>query len=390
MLAAMTDPANLPLLLQRPCLGMLPPDDWPARIESTLMRFAPAGLTDAHTMMCGSCSNENAFKAAFIWYQTKKRGGRPPGPEDMDSCMSNRAPGTPDLAVLSFNGAFHGRLLGCMSATHSKAIHKVDIPAFDWPSVDFPRMRYPLDEFAAENAEEEARCLALAEEAIAESHAAQDRPDVAAVIVEPIQAEGGDNHASHGFFRKLRDVAARHGVAFIVDEVQTGGGSTGTFWAHERWGLDEPPDIVTFSKKMQTGGYYTRPEFRPKEGYRIFNTWMGDPGKMIQLQAFLDTVEEERLLENTKITGEYLLAGLEELQENRPGTFSRARGVGTYCAVDLPTPAKRDQLVASLRMYGVECAGSGDVTLRLRPALIFRPRHASEFLGILEHAASRL
>lgn len=169
-----------------------------------------------------------------------------------------------------------------------------------------------------------------------------------------------------------------------------GGGSTGTFWAHERWGLDEPPDIVTFSKKMQTGGYYTRPEFRPKEGYRIFNTWMGDPGKMIQLQAFLDTVEEERLLENTKITGEYLLAGLEELQENRPGTFSRARGVGTYCAVDLPTPAKRDQLVASLRMYGVECAGSGDVTLRLRPALIFRPRHASEFLGILEHAASRL
>ena len=159
MLAAMTDPANLPLLLQRPCLGMLPPDDWPARIESTLMRFAPAGLTDAHTMMCGSCSNENAFKAAFIWYQTKKRGGRPPGPEDMDSCMSNRAPGTPDLAVLSFNGAFHGRLLGCMSATHSKAIHKVDIPAFDWPSVDFPRTTYPLDGHAAENAEEEARCL---------------------------------------------------------------------------------------------------------------------------------------------------------------------------------------------------------------------------------------
>mmetsp|Transcript_25415 Transcript_25415/g.57322 ORF Transcript_25415/g.57322 Transcript_25415/m.57322 type:complete len:508 (-) Transcript_25415:200-1723(-) len=390
MHAAMTDPANLPLLLQRPCLGMLPPDDWPGRIESTLMRFAPPGLTDAHTMMCGSCSNENAFKAAFIWYQTRKRGGRPPSPEDMDSCMANRAPGTPDLAVLSFNGAFHGRLLGCMSATHSKAIHKVDIPAFDWPSVDFPRTTYPLDGHAAENAEEEARCLDLAERAIADSHASPDRPDVAAVIVEPIQAEGGDNHASHDFFRKLRDVASRRGVAFIVDEVQTGGGSTGTFWAHERWGLEDPPDIVTFSKKMQTGGYYARPEFRPAEGYRIFNTWMGDPSKMVQLQAFLDTVEEDGLLENTRITGEYLLSGLEELQENRPDTFSRARGVGTYCAVDLPTQETRDRLVTSLRGRGVECAGCGDVTLRLRPALIFRPRHAAEFLDILEHAARQL
>ena len=110
-------------------------------------------------------------------------------------------------------------------------------------------------------------------------------------------------------------------MAFIVDKVQTGGGSTGTFWAHKKWGLDNPPDIVTFTNKLQTGGYYTKLEFRPKEGYRIFNTWMGDPSKIIQLQAHLDAMENERLLENTIITGRYLLNGLNELQSQGFRTF---------------------------------------------------------------------
>lgn len=389
MVKAMTDPANIPMLAQRPCLGMLPPADWSNRVESTLMRFAPKGLTDAFTMMCGSCSNENAFKAAFIWYQTKRRGGQSPSDIEMDTCMMNQAPGSPDLSVLSFAGGFHGRLMGCMSATHSKAIHKVDIPAFDWPVVDFPLLQYPLHKYAKENAIEEARCLALAEEAVVASHRQATSP-VAAIIVEPIQAEGGDNHASPDFFKKLRDIAAKHEVAFIVDEVQTGGGSTGTFWAHEQWDLENPPDIVTFSKKMQTGGYYSKREFRPAENYRIFNTWMGDPSKMIQLQAFLETVEKDQLLENTVITGEYLLNGLTALSKRHPSTLSKARGVGTYCAIDLPSPDSRDQMVSLLRQYGVECGGSGDVSIRFRPSLIFQPRHVSELLNIFEHACNQL
>ncbi len=96
-----------------------------------------------------------------------------------------------------------------------------------------------------------------------------------------------------------------------MDEVQTGGGSTGKFWAHEHWQLDNPPDIVTFSKKLQTGGYFAKPAFRPAETYRIFNTWMGDPMKMIQLQAFLDVMIADELLENTRLTGDYLMEGLE-------------------------------------------------------------------------------
>lgn len=386
VIKAMTDPDNMPMLAQRPCLGILPPADWTARIERTLMKFAPKGLTEANTMMCGSCSNENAFKAAFIWYQTKLRGG-PPTAEDMKSSLSNQAPGCPDLSILSFGGGFHGRLMGCLSATHSKALHKVDIPAFDWPVVDFPKLKYPLDQHVAENAKEEARCLALAEEAIVQS---QNRNPVAAVVVEPIQAEGGDNHASADFFRQLRKIAADQGVAFIVDEVQTGAGTTGTFWAHEQWELENPPDFVTFSKKMQTGGYFSKREFRPQETYRIFNTWMGDPSKMIQLQAFLETFEEDRLMENTKITGQFLLQGLETMQEHFPYLLSNARGSGTYCAIDFPTPETRDQMVGLLRQYGVESGGSGNRTLRFRPTLVFKPRHAAEFLNTFEHACGQL
>ena len=114
-------------------------------------------------------------------------------------------------------------------------------------------------------------------------------------------------HASTDFFCSFCDIATENDIDFIVDEIQTGGGSTGTFWAHEEWNVDNPLDILAFSKKMQTGGFYTKSKFRPKEGYRIFNTWMVDPSKMIQLEAYLQTVERDSLLKNTRITGEDLL-----------------------------------------------------------------------------------
>lgn len=99
---------------------------------------------------------------------------------------------------------------------------------------------------------------------------------MAAVIVEPILSEGGDKHASHSFFRSLRLIAKKHDAYFIVDEVQTGVGATGTFWAHEKWGLQkgEEPDFVTFSKKMQSAGVYHKIETRPNAPVRHYNTWM--------------------------------------------------------------------------------------------------------------------
>lgn len=396
ILDAMTNKENLSLLAQRPCLGMFPPADWLDRIENTLERVKPKGLEEVMTLMCGSCSNENAYKAVFIWYQTKLRGGLPPSASDLESSMANQAPGAPNLSILSFQGGFHGRLLGCLSTTHSKAIHKVDIPAFEWPVASFPRLQYPLQDHQEENAAEEARCLEEVDRLLQENHAnetplsSKGAGRVAGMIVEPIQAEGGDNHASPAFFRGLRDLATKHGIAFIVDEVQTGGGSTGKFWAHEHWELENPPDIVTFSKKLQTGGYFAKKEMRVQEGYRIFNTWMGDPTKMITLQAFLDVVENDQLLKNTEITGDYLRMGLEEMSNRFPSLITNVRGQGTYLAMDLPTEEQRNDLVAMLKSIGLASGGCGSKAIRFRPSLIFQPRHAAECLDKIEQACKTM
>lgn len=94
--------------------------------------------------------------------------------------------------------------MGTLSTTHSKAIHKLDVPAFDWPIAEFPRYKYPLEDFVRENAEEDRRCLASVEECFHQYNKAGKF--VAAAIIEPIQAEGGDHHASPEFFRALQRI----------------------------------------------------------------------------------------------------------------------------------------------------------------------------------------
>lgn len=206
-------------------------------------------------MMCGSCSNENAYKNLFIAYRRKERGEKGPfTQQEIETCMVNTAPGSPNLAILSFHGAFHGRTLGSLSTTHSKAIHKIDVPAFHWPVAHFPVYRYPLEENQRENEQEDKKCLAEVEDLIEKSK--RNGVPVAGIVVEPIQSEGGDNEASPEFFRELQRIAKRHGAGLLIDEVQTGCGPTGKMWCHEHFNLDSPPDIVTFSKKMQLGGYY--------------------------------------------------------------------------------------------------------------------------------------
>lgn len=205
--------------------------------------------------MCGSCSNENAFKNIFIAYRRKQRGVNVDFTiNESESCLINEPPGSPQLSILSFHGAFHGRTLGALSTTHSKAIHKLDIPAFDWPVAHFPHYKYPLDENQRENDAQDRKCLEEVEDLI-DKYDKKGIP-VAGVIIEPIQSEGGDNEASSEFFQQLQRLCKKRGVALLMDEVQTGVGPTGKFWCHEHFDLDTPPDIVTFSKKMQLGGYF--------------------------------------------------------------------------------------------------------------------------------------
>ncbi|KAF9096594.1 hypothetical protein BGX23_010895 [Mortierella sp. AD031] len=385
LIDAASSPEMIQMLVNRPALGVQPHSTWANTLEESFMSVAPKGLTQVFTAMCGSCSNETAYKAAFMYHQRNKRGfGSEISTEDLTSCMKNVAPGSPDLAIMSFDGGFHGRLFGSLSTTHTKALHKVDIPAFsNWVSSPFPKLKYPLEKHQAENDKEEARCLAIVEEKMKPK--AHETP-IVALIVEPIQSEGGDNHASPAFFQGLRDLTKKHGILMIVDEVQTGVGATGTFWAHETWNLTTPPDIVTFSKKFQAAGWYHGPELRSDAPYRNFNTWMGDPIRALQAKTILSEVKSKNLVDNAKTTGAYLKKELSSIESKYPGVISAIRGRGTFMAFDLPTPEARDLFVTKLRSLGVNTGGCGVQSIRLRPMLVFQKKHADIFLDAVDKA----
>jgi 4-aminobutyrate aminotransferase/(S)-3-amino-2-methylpropionate transaminase len=369
----------------RPALGIAPPPEWVDLVEKTMMRLAPRGLSRLVTVTTGSEAVENAIKAAFIRHARVRRGGEGPTEAELEECMENAQGSANALSILSFEGGFHGRTLGALALTRSKPIHKVDIPAFQWPKVRFPDVRFPLAENEAHNKESEARSLAELEAALRAG-----KGTVAGVIVEPIQGEGGDRHASASFFREVRRVTKTHDVAFIVDEVQTGGGGTGTFWAHDAWGLADPPDIVTFSKKMQLGGYYSTEEYAAPEAYRIFNTFLGDPLRAAQLEVIAEIIDRDRLLASVRATGVLLVKQLEDLAKKHPAILSGARGAGTFAAIDVRDPATQLRLLDGLRQKGLEVGGSGSRTIRFRPALVFGARHVAEAMGLLEGACKAL
>lgn len=268
LLEAARSPEIVSALVNRPAVGNFPSHQWLALLREGLMRAAPLGCTQVFPAQSGSEANDLAFKAAFMAYRRQQRASDPWTEYEQVTAMKNQAPGSPDLAILSFRNSFHGRSFGSLSTTRSKPVHKLDIPAFKWPQATFPQLRYPSEDHVQENAQEEQRCLQEVENIIYSWHC-----PVAGIIVEPIQSEGGDNHASPAFFQRLQAIAKTHRISLIVDEVQTGFGATGKFWAHEYWELSSPPDIVTFSKKAQTAGYFFSDEkLRPDKAYRQFNT----------------------------------------------------------------------------------------------------------------------
>lgn len=375
-------------LINRPALGNFPSKTWKNIISSGLLKAAPKGLGNVFTACTGSDANETAFKAAFIWRRTQERGNVDFTEEECISAMENKSPGAPQYSILSFTGGFHGRTFGSLSATRSKPIHKLDIPAFDWPAAPFPKLRYPLAEFTADNEAEEQRCLHETEQIIETSSS-----PVAAAIIEPIQAEGGDNHASSAYFRGLRSLLHRKNVLMIVDEVQTGVGATGKMWAHEHWDLEMPPDMVTFSKKAQAAGfYYGDLALRPAQPYRYvnakvcensrrtklsvrqFSTWLGDPARALIFRGILEEISRKDLIRKTSQVGQYLYGQLEGLARAYPQEIQNLRGKdrGTFVAWDSP---RRDEILRLAKAQGVNLGGSGVRAIRLRPMLIFEEHH---------------
>lgn len=362
-------------IVDRPALGNFPGKDC-EEIVSELLKVAPKGQDKIWSGLSGADANELAFKAAFMWYRAKQRGGQAVTftEEENESVMRNAAPGSPDLAILSFKRSFHGRLFASASTTCSKPVHKLDLPSFKWPKAEFPAYAYPLEANAEANAKEDARCLAIVEDLLK----TWETP-IAAVLVEPIQSEGGDNHGSNAFFQGLRDLTLKYGSLLIMDEVQTGVGATGKFWAHEHFNLTPAADMVTFSKKFQSAGYYFHdPEIVPNQSYRQFNTWCGDPARMILAGAIGQEVVKHDLAAQAARVGDYLYGKLETLFAKHSSLVTDLRGKdrATFIAWSFKKPELRNQFLTDMKGVGINIGGCAEDSVRLRPTLVFEEKHA--------------
>lgn len=368
------------LLIHRPALGVNPPMEWEDEIEIFHKNYSPKYLDFMYMGCgCGSGANENAFKAAFIHYARTHFSEHRIG-EMLKSSILNEEPGSPKLSILSFEKGFHGRTLGCLSTTRSNPWHKINVPAFDWPVAPFPDIKYNTAEGDFVNYVEEYKCLDRTEEIL------KQNKNIAAMIIEPIQAEGGDRHASNFYFQELRKLASLYNVTFIVDEVQTGAGSTGKMWAHEYWTQDSKvmtPDIITFSKKMQVAGYFCKSEYKTDTPFQTFNTWMGDPFKIILSNHIYKIIQEEKLLENSLDVGQYLMKQLRQL-ENKTKKICNVRGKGLFIAFDYKNNEPIMDLKNRLIVNGVNIGTCGKNSIRLRPSLTLSRSDADFFLKQLE------
>ncbi|MGK5642460.1 L-lysine 6-transaminase [Streptomyces sp. URMC 126] len=319
----------------------------------------------------GALAVENALKAAFDW-KAQRLG------------LEGRA--ADGLQVLHLERAFHGRSGYTMSLTNTEPAKTARFPAFSWPRIPVPALRHPLAEHARENREAERRALEAAESAF---RAADGM--IACFIAEPIQGEGGDNHLSAGFLRAMQRLCHEHDALFVLDEVQSGCGITGTPWAYQQ--LDLSPDLVAFGKKTQVCGVMggRRIDEVPDNVFavssRISSTWGGNLADMVRATRLLETIESTQLLDAVVRRGKYLLDGLEALATEHPDTLSNARGRGLMCAVDLPDTRHRDEVLRRLyRDHRVIALPCGDRGLRFRPPLTIGEGEIDEALEALERS----
>jgi L-lysine 6-transaminase len=295
----------------------------------------------------GTLAVENALKTAFDW---KRR----------HNAMHGRPAGL-GTKVLHLRKAFHGRSGYTLSLTNTDPVKTDLFPKFDWPRIDVPAIHFPIDVAAVVEAER--RALAQAEAAFA-AHP----HDIVCFIAEPIQGEGGDNHMRAEFLQAMQELCRANDALFVLDEVQTGCGMTGTPWAYQQLGLH--PDIVAFGKKLQVCGIMAggRVDEVPDNVFRvpsrINSTWGGNLTDMVRSRRQLEVIVEEGLIDRAAVLGKRLLDDLRAV----PG-IDNVRGRGLFAAFDLPTPEDRAAVLRRLHAAHVLVLGGGERSIRLRPAL---------------------
>jgi L-lysine 6-transaminase len=323
----------------------------------------------------GALANENAMKTAFDWKVRK-----------------NFAKGyTTERGhqVIHFRHSFHGRSGYTMSLTNTDPTKTNYFPKLKWPRIHNPAIKFPLnDEHLKQVIEEEKLAVNQIKEAII-----NNPDDIAAIIIEPIQAEGGDNHFRKEFLQQLRTICDENEILLIFDEVQSGVGLTGKMWAHE-WFVK--PDLLSFGKKTHICGFMAGNRIDDildnvfKKASRINSTFGGNLVDMVRSKRIFEVIQEDNLVENAKNQGEFLIGQLDTVTSEFSGLVSNARGRGLMCAFDLDTSQNRNQLITKAYEEGLILIGCGDRSIRFRPPLTITQDELTEGLKIITNALKEL
>jgi len=323
----------------------------------------------------GALAVENALKAAMDWKVRKNLAA---------------GHGERGTEIIHFRHAFHGRSGYTMSLTNTDPRKVQHFAKFPWPRISTPMLNYSLPEV-------ERLADVIAKEKIAEKEIrdvlAAKAVDIAAIIIEPIQGEGGDNHFRPEFLRLLRRLADENDVLLIFDEVQSGMGITGKRWACELHGV--VPDLISFGKKSQVCGVMAGARldevkdncFRMPS--RISSTFGGNFTDFVRSTNYLRIYEHEQLVENARVQGELFLAGLNALAKRHP-IVTAPRGRGLMLAFDLPDTAKRDAFWRGCYELDLLVIRSGERSIRLRPVLDVKEEIIELALKIMSEECGKL
>src|SRR5438093_477497 len=381
------------------------------RLKAELNRIAPAGTPRHFIVNTGAEAVENAIKSVLL--------NRVKTSDEADGGFS-----------VSFEGAFHGRTLGSLAVTHRKKA-RLGFPTFDWPHILFPvektkspkdtarredrslkqlwdllvsgqlphadkskdtyrREMDALDDFVAQPSPgpDVVADFVAAQRAALTPDVVRRSRRVAAVLVEPIQGEGGVRMASARFMRKLRLLTRIYDVPLVFDEVQTGWGMTGRLWAHELFDLPCPPDVVTWAKKAQNGVLFVSEELATffQEEKKFNTTWEGDSVGIVRLLALLDKLD----LDQVRRTGERARSGLEALAREYREILKNVRGAGVMLGIEVMRADWCDTLRDRAFRRGLVLLPAGERALRFYPRYDTEASAIDEALSILRLAIEDL
>lgn len=333
-------------------------------VDAFARTLPPSFQSHSFYISGGALAVENALKTAFDWKRRlNDRAGR----------------GVRGEQIIHFERAFHGRSGYTMSLTNTDPRKTQYFPKFDWPRIPIAPLSFPLtDEVLDRVAAAEQKAIAAIKQALIDN-----RHDVAGLIIEPIQGEGGDNHFRAEFLQALRTLAEEEEFLLIFDEVQTGFATTGKWWCFEHFGME--PDVFAFGKKTQVCGIAANSRVDEVDSVfevssRINSTWGGNLVDMIRCHRIIEIIEEENLLQHATDVGAMILEGVTRWEALYPDLVANARGRGMFIAFDLPSPELRDRLIREMAGADVLGLPSGQRSVRFRPHVNLPSEDALEAL----------